>query len=157
MCDIGGQPQHKTTSCVAMDRMEYNKRACERIVIDFLNYIDHKRFQEAADLFAGDGIWIRLNDVLTGPEHIFQVIASRPTAQCERHVVSNIQLAAPKDGTMIAIAYVMTFRTITDSEAVVPVIPGPSGLADFRYEFHCQENTWKIRHLSSRPVFAFTR
>jgi hypothetical protein len=69
------------------------ERACERLVLDFVDRSDRRDHEGLAALFTPDACLVRPNgESLTGRAAIFESYKSRPAGRITRHICTNIRI-----------------------------------------------------------------
>ncbi|WP_353816617.1 nuclear transport factor 2 family protein [Agromyces sp. SYSU T00266] len=127
---------------------------CRDTLIAFAHRLDHRRFEEASELFAEDGVWHRHGETLLGRERILEVISERPSSLIERHLFTTRDVEVESDRSARAISYAMIVRASGDRKAMVPT-PGPELLAEFHDQLVLTRTGWRISRRSAVGVFRF--
>jgi len=69
------------------------ERACERLVLDWVDLNDRQDYESLAALFATDGTMIRPSgDSLVGRSAILKAYQSRPGGRITRHICTNVRI-----------------------------------------------------------------
>ncbi len=127
---------------------------CRDTLIAFAHHLDHRRFEEAAELFAADGVWSRHGELLQGRSRILEIMSARPATQVERHVVTTIDVEIVSPSTARAVSYVTIYRATSDLQTMIPV-PGPQHLVEFHDDLIHTVDGWRIASRSAIGIFSF--
>lgn len=82
---------------------------CSRLSGAFSYYLDNRNYDALAELFAEDGVWVRLGSTLTGRQAIRQAMDHRPSTQFNRHVLSNLFFTHVDMDRASSVAHMMTY------------------------------------------------
>ncbi|GAA4351876.1 nuclear transport factor 2 family protein [Angustibacter luteus] len=125
------------------------ERACERLIIQFAHYLDHRRFTEVAALFAEDGVWLRHGEQLVGPQAIRSLLEQRSATQVERHVMTTVLVEQASPTECTAVSYVLIFRAHgPDPHGQLPKV------GEFHDRFSLTPHGWRFAFRTSLPAFA---
>lgn len=130
--------------------------ACTAAIQRFSAYVDAGRYDDAAALFAPDGVMQRPQERIEGRDALRQSFRSRPAHRLTRHVISNLVLDPVDDNTVRALSYVCVFRHLgTPGEPLhLPVQARiPETLAEYIDELVRVDGAWLIGRRTVRPVF----
>ena len=114
------------------------ERTCERLVLDFAYYSDHREYESLAELFASDGVMHRPNgDPLTGSDAILQAYRSRPAGRVTRHVCSNIRITVQSPDRARGITYAVVYSASGSEKA-------EERIGEFEDEFVRTSEGWRF-------------
>ncbi len=121
---------------------------CQRLAIAAYSLMDHGRYDEAAELFADDAVWVRGGNPVEGREGIRESLHSRPADQVTRHIITNVLVQAERNGSASATACFMPFRGSSDGGKV-----GPPVVGDLVVKFRRYPEGWRITHMKPSIIF----
>ena len=130
--------------------------ACTAAIQRFSAYVDAGRYDDAAALFAPDGVMQRPQERIEGREALRHSFQQRPAHRLTRHVISNLILDLVDDNTVRALSYVCVFRHLgTPGETLHQPVPArnPETLAEYIDELVRVDGAWLIGRRTVRPVF----
>jgi len=126
--------------------------ACQHLVHAFAHHLDHRRFNEAAELFTEDAAWERHGHVFNGPSEIRAAIEQRSPSVVERHVITTTMVERLTETECSAVSYAMIFRgERRDSDGVIT--SGPATVGDLHDKFRLTERGWRFTHRTSQLIF----
>jgi hypothetical protein len=122
------------------------------LLIRFYNLLDGKRYEEMANLFATDGVWVRLGKELVGPAAIVDEMKERDD-WLTAHLVSNIEIRIIDADRADTSQYVTLYRhEHWDSSAGPgPVVP-PMGILHHRDQLIRVGGSWKFKRKTSSAI-----
>jgi hypothetical protein len=125
---------------------------CAQLLIRFYNLLDAKRYEDMANLFADDGVWVRLGKELVGPVGILNEMKERDD-WLTAHVVSNIDVKIIDADRADTSQYVTLYRheNWKPSGGPAPVIP-PMGILHHRDQLVRVDGVWKFKRKTSRAI-----
>lgn len=130
--------------------------ACVAAIQRFAMLVDAARYEEAAQLFAVDGVLQRPNERIEGRQALLSSFKTRPVQRLTRHVISNVLLEPAGPGRVAAFSYVSVYRHL-GQEPVPPALPvsarPPETIAEYRDQLCLENGQWLLRHRTVRPVF----
>jgi hypothetical protein len=86
------------------------ERACERLVLDFVDRSDRQDYEGLAGLFASDAVLVRPNgESLAGPAAILKSYQSRPAGRITRHICTNIRVTVISPERARGISYAVVY------------------------------------------------
>src|SRR4051812_4778317 len=56
----------------------------------FYSHVDQGRLREAGALFLPDGVWHRVEGVVTGPDAVTKALEARDASRVSTHIISNL-------------------------------------------------------------------
>ena len=127
------------------------ERACERIIVDFVQRLDLGEPGSVAELFTSDGVWYwPFGDRrIEGREALRAYFASRPADRLSRRLMTNILVTVESEATARAISYLTTFRVDGYSGGMVESRL-PSNVGHYEDVFRKVDGAWL---LAGRTVF----
>ncbi len=134
---------------IAMREIEWD---CQKLILEFYGLLDEKRYDDLADLFAEDGVWVRLGHELVGPTGIKRAMAERE-AWLTMHLVSNLRIKVIDAAHAETIQYVTLYRQEgIDPNAGPPPVVMPLGLLRHTDKLVRVGGVWKFQRKASRAV-----
>lgn len=130
--------------------------ACVAAIQRFAMLVDAARYDEAADLFAVDGVLQRPNERIEGRAALLSSFKARPVQRLTRHILTNVLLEPAGPGRIRAFSYVSVYRHL-GREPLPPVLPvaarQPETIAEYSDELCLRDGQWLLRNRTVRPVF----
>jgi SnoaL-like protein len=80
-----------------------------QLIYRLFRALDEKDDALVGSLFASQGTWQRQGRLLTGPSEVAAALAERELDRNTIHVISNVQVAAASDGTLICVYYLTAY------------------------------------------------
>ncbi|MDO8774428.1 MAG: nuclear transport factor 2 family protein [Burkholderiaceae bacterium] len=125
---------------------------CQKLILEFYGLLDDKRYDDLADLFAEDGVWVRLGQELVGPSGIKHAMAERES-WLTMHLVSNLRIKVIDTSHAETIQYVTLYRQEgIDPTAGPPPVVLPLGLLRHTDKLVRVGGVWKFQRKASRAV-----
>lgn len=125
---------------------------CQKLILQFYGFLDEKRYDDLADLFADDGVWVRLGKELVGPAGIKNEMAERES-WLTMHLVSNLRLNVIDASHVETIQYITLYRQEgIDPNAGPPEVVMPLGLLRHTDKLVLVGDTWKFQRKASKAV-----
>ncbi len=125
---------------------------CTQLILKFYGCLDEKRYDELVELFAGDGVWVRLGKELAGKEQIRAAMDER-NDWLTVHVVTNVRIdilgADRADTTQYITLYRHEGWAATAGPAPVVL---PLGILRHRDQLVRQSDAWKFKCKTSRAI-----
>ncbi|MBD9422408.1 MULTISPECIES: nuclear transport factor 2 family protein [Achromobacter] len=130
--------------------------ACIAAIQRFAMLVDAARYDEAADLFAVDGVLQRPDERIEGRAALLSSFKARPVQRLTRHILTNVLLEPVSPGQIRAFSYVSVYRHL-GQEPLPPVLPvaarQPETIAEYSDELCLRDGQWLLRNRTVRPVF----
>lgn len=130
--------------------------ACVDAIQRFAMLVDAARYDEAAELFAVDGVLQRPNERIEGRAALLSSFKARPVQRLTRHILTNVLLEPAGPGRIRAFSYVSVYRHL-GQEPVRPELPvaarPPETIAEYSDELCLHDGQWLLRRRTVRPVF----
>lgn len=125
---------------------------CTQHILKFYRYLDEKRYQELAELFADDGSWTRLNVELVGKGNILEAMRERDD-WLTAHLVTNVCVDIIDDVHANTTQYITLYRHEgwEESKGPAPVVL-PLGVLRHRDQLVCINGEWKFQRKTSRAI-----
>ena len=101
--------------------------ACVDAIQRFAMLVDAARYDEAAELFAVDGVLQRPNERIEGRAALLSSFKARPVQRLTRHILTNVLLEPAGPGRIRAFSYVSVYRHL-GQELCGPSCRWPPGL-----------------------------
>jgi hypothetical protein len=132
------------------------EQACERLVLDFTYFSDHRENEALADLFTPDGIMTRPSgDRLVGRDAILKEYESRPAGRIARHFCTNIRIVVESDNRARGLTYALVYSALAHEPPLQhfgPRVEPRQLIGEFEDEFVRTDDGWKIASRSARFV-----
>ncbi len=127
---------------------------CVQTLQEFYLYLDEKRYHELAQLFAEDGVWVRMKKELVGPAAILEAMTERESWKTA-HVVSNIMIDVVDDCNVETSQYVTLYRHEGQrgEKGPVPMTP-PRAILHHRDKMVRIGAAWKFQRKTSQPIMS---
>jgi hypothetical protein len=125
---------------------------CNQLVLNFYGFLDEKRYDELAELFAEDGAWVRLNKELKGRQKIRDAMNER-SDWLTAHLVSNVRIDIVDADHASSTLYVTLYRHEGWDAAAGPA-PVVLPLAVLRTcdQLVREAGAWKFQRKTSREI-----
>ena len=125
---------------------------CTQLIVSFYKFLDEKRYQDLANLFAPDGAWTRLGTQLVGPKAIAEAMSERED-WLTAHIVTNIRVEVIDADHAETTQYVTLYRHEgwSEKDGPAPVVL-PLAVLRHRDKLVRQDGTWKFRQKTSRAI-----
>lgn len=129
---------------------------CTQLVYKFYGYLDENRYEEMANLFTGDGVWVRLGKEVKGPANIRALKAVREN-WLTVHLVTNIRVNILDSEHVETVQYVTLYRheNWEPSAGPAPVVL-PLAILRHQDQLVNKSGVWKFKRKSSRAIMADT-
>lgn len=133
------------------------ERECQRLILRLTHLVDHHFPEEAADLFASSGVWIRGGKTYDGREEILRSFAGLDQVRI-RHVVSNVSVEVSGPESAAGTSYYVLFRH--DPGMGVAELPMPMQLPFSMGEWHdrfvLENGSWRFAFREVKRLFQRT-
>ncbi|MFH8768440.1 nuclear transport factor 2 family protein [Streptomyces sp. NPDC017958] len=110
-----------------MDPLEQllGERACERLILDFVQRLDLGEPSSVDELFTEDGSWAwpEGGRLVKGREALHEYFGSRPADRLSRRLMSNVLVTVTSPDTATATSYFSTYRVDGHRGGLVPAEP----------------------------------
>lgn len=126
--------------------------ACQQLAIASYSLMDQSKYDETADLFAEDAIWVRGGKPCAGRAAILAALRQRPEGMVSRHLVTNVlvQLEGTDQASATACFVPLRGTRREDGSVAMPVI---DSVGDLAITFSRGATGWKITHLQPSGLF----
>ncbi|GLQ55175.1 nuclear transport factor 2 family protein [Devosia nitrariae] len=125
---------------------------CAWLATAAYSLMDQGLYEETADLFSPDAVWVRGGVPVAGQEAILSALRQRPATDLSRHIVTNVLVRDITADSARATAVFMPLRGPVNEDGTVP-LNGINSVGDLEFEFSRQPNGWKISRLTPRMRF----
>lgn len=127
---------------------------CQRILIQLCQFNDTRKFDELANLFTPDGVWIRLGEALIGREKIYQKMEERAAGALVHQVLSNVLITVIDADHADAISYKSIYRHEAGETLDKPVeLNGPKWVSVYNEKLERTEEGWRIARKEGVTLF----
>ena len=118
---------------------------CEKLSIAYAQYVDFRRYDAFADLFAIDGV-LDVGQPLVGREAIRQAMHQRSDKLRSRHVLSNIHIEVANPDRATGISYLSLYRYYGPQSLVNDAVDleGPAAIGHYSDEFVRTDAGWRF-------------
>jgi hypothetical protein len=118
------------------------ERDCERLIVDFAYFSDHREYESLGTLFMANGNMTRPSgNVLAGREAIVNSYKATPADRVTRHICSNIRIAVESMDRARGVTYAVVYST-----------NGNPRVGEFEDEFQRTADGWRIAARIARFV-----
>ena len=118
------------------------ERECERLVLDFAYFSDHREYESLGALFTEQGIMIRPSGVrLEGRDAIVAAYRATPADRITRHICSNIRITVESADRARGTTYATVYSNSTTPR-----------IGEFDDEFLRTPDGWRIAARMARFV-----
>lgn len=129
-----------------------DRQDCAWLAVAAYSLMDQGQYEETANLFTADAVWVRGGVPVTGRDAILAALNKRPASDLSRHLVSNVLVQDVTPSTARATAVFVPLRGPVRDDGTVAMQP-VSSLGDLEFEFRREGDGWRISRLVPRPVF----
>ena len=140
-----------STPCLA-DHTE-TEEACGRLILDFVDGLDFRDYEQALRLFIEDATLDRAGLVMRGLSEIRAFLEQRPEQMVTRHLCTNIRVRATGDDEAEGRCYLQFFQASNEHGQPLPIKASTTAVAEYQVGFVHQNGHWRIKALIIRPVF----
>ena len=125
---------------------------CNKLLNQFYRLLDDKKYEALANLFADDGVWMRLGEELNGPAAILDAMGERED-WLTAHLLSNVQIEVSDPDHATSSQYVTLYRIEGYDPSGGPAeVTLPMGILRHRDQLVRIDNHWKFQRKESRAV-----
>lgn len=125
---------------------------CQKLIQSFYGFLDEKRYDDLAELFAPEGAWVRLGNELVGPEGIKRAMRERDS-WLTMHLVSNLRIDVVSPERAETVQYVTLYRQEGYDPASGPgPVVMPLGILRHADTLVLRDGAWKFLRKTSRAV-----
>jgi len=129
---------------------------CTQVLYRFFYLFDQFLYDDAAGLFAPDGVWNRQGKALRGPAQVVAAMNQRSTTQTVRHVVTNVLVTAIDEATAEMVLYLTAYQYDSGTKAATPpTIRSPSLLLVVPGRLVKTGGDWRIAEMTMNREFVF--
>lgn len=123
---------------------------CIRLSHAFAYNLDHRKYEDLADLFAPDGVWVRHGTRLQGHKEILAAMQTR--TQFTRHVTTGVHFIEMTDKTAKSFAYNMSYFVLGELNLPAPYNPADAMLLDFKDTYVKTEKGWRFAERVTQEI-----
>ena len=136
------------------------REQAEQEILHLLNrlflFLDERRYDDLATLFAPDGCWHRQGHLLRGHDAIIEALSARSATMRICHVITNGIVEASGEGRAEAQCVMTAYRHDDGtSTQAVPEIAGPAVMARVRTRLARLPEGWRIEEMTMDYLFHF--
>lgn len=137
-----------------MDRAKRGEIEAECVALShaWAYHIDHKQYDELAQLFVPDGVFIRTGVRLEGRAAILAAMHARPAEQFTRHVTTNFHFTAVETDRASAVSYNQSYYAFLPGQPPFTYAPERMMLLDFVDQFVRTPEGWRFQERDARAV-----
>jgi hypothetical protein len=129
-----------------------DRQDCEWLACAAYSTMDQGRYEETADLFTHDAVWVRGGVPVIGKQAILSALQTRSPTDLTRHIVTNVLVQEVNANTARATALFVPLRgPIRENGTVAMTVP--SSVGDLAFQFRREQQGWLISSLVPRLVF----
>ena len=140
---------------VSLDQLAA-KADCGDLLYRFASALDRTAHEEAADMFADDGVAVRPDGAELSGQAVREMLLSRPTDIMTVHVLSNLVVTSTGTDTAEGLAYVVAYRAPRPAGQALPLpLPAaPHGVGDWRVQFRRTAAGWRLSRWQATAILA---
>ena len=120
------------------------ERACERLMIEYCEYVDTRQFEKLVVLFATDGVLNRTDTGEIKGRGAIKAFFDKLTTDPLIHVASNSLVTVTGPETAQGSSYVTVYRSYRKNATGQPKLEAPYVVAKYVDKFVVEEGEWKI-------------
>ena len=125
---------------------------CAQLVQSFYHCLDEKRYDDMVNLFAKDGVWVRLGTELKGRENIRKAMAERDS-WLTAHLVSNLKVHAIDADHAETVQYITLYRHEGfDAAKGSAQVVLPLAVLRHRDKLVREDGVWKFQRKASQQI-----
>lgn len=136
------------------DDRDAARTACERLSMDFMSFVDARRYDELATLFASDGVFSNPAGSARGHAELRAFMERRPAGIVTRHLCTTVRIEPPVNGLATGSTTAMMFRAEAGAApGAVPQAPSVAAVVDYADSFVRTAEGWRFASRSTSFVF----
>lgn len=120
------------------------ERACERLMIEYCEYVDTRQFEKLVVLFATDGVLNRTDTGEIKGRGAIKAFFDKLTTDPLIHVASNSLVTVTGPETAQGSSYVTVYRSYRKNATGQPKLEAPYVVAKYIDKFVVEDGEWKI-------------
>lgn len=120
------------------------ERACERLMIEYCEYVDTRQFEQLILLFATNGVLNRTDTGEIKGRAAIKAFFDKLTTDPLVHVGSNNLVTVTGPETATATSYVTVYRSYRKNATGQPKLEAPYVVAKYVDQFVIEDGEWKI-------------
>lgn len=127
---------------------------CAQVVQSFYQCLDEKRYEDMVNLFAKDGVWVRLGKELVGRDNIRKAMAERDS-WLTAHLVTNLRVQVIDADHAETTQYITLYRheDFDAAKGAAPVVL-PLAVLRHRDKLVREDGAWKFQRKSSQQIMS---
>lgn len=136
------------------DDHDTTRTACERLSMDFMSFVDARRYEELVALFVPDGVFGNPAGTARGHAELRAFMERRPAGIVTRHLCTTVRIEPPVNGRTTGSSAAMMFRAETAAApGAVPQAPSVAAVVDYADSFVKTADGWRFASRSASLVF----
>jgi hypothetical protein len=125
---------------------------CTQLLTKFYNLLDAKHYRNLSELFAADGVWVRLGIELKGPQAILDAMTERED-WLTAHLLTNVEVTIKDPNHAETVQYITLYRIEGYDPAQGPAsVALPMGILRHRDQLIRIDGNWKFKRKESRAI-----
>ena len=128
------------------------ERACASVVHRSYRALDNRHYDQLAECFHPDAVWLRQGAVLSGHAEILEALHQRPARRVSAHFVSNLEVDVRSDDTA-DVSYLMMAYLRDDPELKPGVAIFPSSISRYEERLERRNALWGVVSRRSERLF----
>lgn len=120
------------------------ERACERLMIEYCEYVDTRQFEKLVVLFATDGVLNRTDTGEIKGRGAIKAFFDKLTTDPLIHVASNSLVTVTGPEAAQGSSYVTVYRSYRKNATGQPKLEAPYVVAKYIDKFVVEDGEWKI-------------
>jgi uncharacterized protein (TIGR02246 family) len=128
------------------------EQACTALSHAFAYHLDRKEYEALANLFAPDGVFVRMGARLEGRKQINAVMSERPPEQFTRHISTNFHFTRVDADTAEAVVYNISYFGFPESALPLDYLSEQVMLLDFIDIYTRTDEGWRFLERKAQPL-----
>jgi hypothetical protein len=126
---------------------------CTQLLYEFYACLDEKRYDDLVELFAEDGVWVRLGEEV--PKKTMKQVMGVRESWITAHLVSNARIRVKDENSAESTQFVTLYRheDWNPADGPAPVVQ-PLGILRHKDQMVRVGDRWKFKRKTSRAVMA---
>lgn len=129
---------------------------CTKLMIRSVHLLDRRRYQPLAELFGGEGEWLRGGKAYRGFDAIMGSLNERAPDMLIRHILTTIDVSVHGPDFAEALGYFLVYKASGDGETE-PSLPAalmpPSMVAEMKDQYRMVGGAWRIAKRETARIF----
>lgn len=122
------------------------ERACQRLMLEYCEYVDTRQFDRLVALFSKDGVLNRSDTGEIKGRGAIKAFFDKLTTDPLIHAASNLLVTVTGPATAEAVSYVTVYRSYRRNATGQPKLEAPYVVAKYIDKFLIEEGEWRIRY-----------